>query len=79
MQVSAVAGLGLSTHTHTHTQCYTLDDTECCETVNKQIEHSLARQIIHGVKLIIHRNDAVDHRDLNFMGSFILTQLRQRV
>lgn len=87
MQVSVFAGLGLSCCSHsapyTHIkqveEHYTLVDTECCETVNKQIKHSSPRKIIHRVKLIIYRHDAVDHRDLSFMGSFIWTRLRQRV
>lgn len=79
MQVSVFAGLGLSCCSHsaryTHIkqvdEHYTLVDTECCETAYVQIKHSLARKIIHRVKLIIYRNDAVDHCDLSFMGSFI--------
>lgn len=68
------APIQLITHTHAHTltqEQHTLVDTECCETVNKQIKHSLARRGIDGVKLLIQRNDAADQRDLSFTGSFI--------
>lgn len=79
MWLSVFAGLGLSCCSHsaryTHIkqvdEHFTLVDTECCETVNKQIKHSSARKIIQGVKLIIYRHHAVDHCDLSFMGSFI--------
>lgn len=81
MHVSVCAGLGLSCcshsahYAHTHTtqvdEHYTLVDTECCEMVNEQVKRSSAGDIIHRVKLRIHRHGAVDHRDLSFRGSFI--------